>query len=77
MRLKIVHVKGVSDNPSSHQPLTGISVRRATAALDIKHTTETTARPATCISWKILQNVTTIKLFHFARKGSPNVFYEL
>jgi hypothetical protein len=66
-----------TDNPSSHQPLTGISVRRATTALDVKHTTETTARPATCISWKILQNLTTIKLFYFAQKGSANMFYKL
>ena len=29
--------------------LTGISVRRATDALDVKHTTETTAKPATCM----------------------------
>lgn len=36
--------------------LTGISVRRATDALDVKHTTETTAKPATCMWYQIFQD---------------------
>lgn len=32
-----------------NQPLTGISVKIATKALDVKHTTEVTAKPATCM----------------------------
>lgn len=65
------------EDSDRHQLLTGISVRRATAALDVKHTTETTARPATCISSKILQTLKTIKLFQFWQKGNIIMFYKL
>lgn len=38
------------------RPLTGIFVKRATKALDVKHTTDVTAKPATCMSRKILKD---------------------
>lgn len=48
-------IKGIVEGlwPNS---LTGISVRRATDALDVKHTTETTAKPATCMWYQIFQD---------------------
>lgn len=41
----------------ANDPLTGICVRRATNALDVKHTTEVTAKLATC-----LRNFKTYKI---------------
>lgn len=38
-----------SSKVSSQWPLTGIFVRRATNALDVKHITEVIAKPATCL----------------------------
>lgn len=35
-----------------NEQLTGLSVRRATNALDVKHTTEATAKPPTCMLYK-------------------------